>query len=529
MRNLKIIASVVFMIALLLSISIFASADPLSIAIGGAMSAYAEAAGVTISSSGFSANAFDSYWHDQSGLGEDWLDPLSDYRVYYHRNSNNTVNVYTDGAILPLSKTGIENWITTNSITSNSSATLLTSNFSFSGYPFPNVDGAYVFTEPLFTFVLPTVYAQGQTFTFGNSDLVITLVAARASTYPIHNFDTKFYWHGNLTYGSTTSFELGSVYKVFLHSKPANGNVFPKYNLTGVPSGSDLGSSLGSLGSDTSSLSYQSATIDTVVPTGKGLWMTNIPVSAFSGISDVEDGYNSDTDVKSAIISALNDYAAQNGWTTAPYFADSPDIPVPPTPTPYPTDALGTIPYDTWMQDYGSDVTDTLGLIDQDIQDFIDTIGLYGDDIVDVIDTYGQSAVEAIEDQTDVIDTYGSAAVDSLDNIDVGINAPLTGVKAKLDSLIDSIANVGENILEAVKEEILGDIAKIETSFAPVITRLRNAMSIWHYVVEWVGSIGSVFGWMMGFASNTSYYMVLPIYACIAGGIVLGVYRRFGR
>lgn len=50
---------------------------------------------------------------------------------------------------------------------------------------------------------------------------------------------------------------------------------------------------------------------------------------------------------------------------------------------------------------------------------------------------------------------------------------------------------------------------------------------IWHYVVSWVGTLGSWFTAMFNMWSCLPYAMVVPVYATLVVVIVLGVYRRF--
>lgn len=54
-----------------------------------------------------------------------------------------------------------------------------------------------------------------------------------------------------------------------------------------------------------------------------------------------------------------------------------------------------------------------------------------------------------------------------------------------------------------------------------------NLSGIWHYVVDWVGSIGSGFSLISSAWSALPYAMVIPIYASSVVVIVVGVWRRF--
>lgn len=54
-----------------------------------------------------------------------------------------------------------------------------------------------------------------------------------------------------------------------------------------------------------------------------------------------------------------------------------------------------------------------------------------------------------------------------------------------------------------------------------------NLSGIWHYVTEWVASIGAWMSMMFNVWSNLPFAMVLPVYATAVIVIVLGVYKRF--
>lgn len=509
MRNFKIIASVVLMIALLFSISIFASADPLSAAaFGGLFEASLAAGGVSISSSGLTASELDDYYSSSTNISPEWLDSLSGGTVHYKSGAKTYSSVVYDYVFVSntiaefCASEGI-GFLNDHEITASDMGNLVSSgDIGYQGELFCMKDPS---THNWKT----NTYHLGTLTNFDFTFSAYTQSIASGTKYCIDRTD--------LLTGSTSTYSRNNYPNYFNVYFEVRNNVWYLINDTQKPLRTYVDYPVTT---KNGTVDYSTLAILDFDPGDDGLGFfipSTLRPAGLTSTTDDDFVVGSDTIILD-ILDSASQASASNSIVDASWTSTIPS-----------SDTLGDTPYDTWMSDFGSEVTDTLGLIDHDIQDVNDTIGLVGEDIVDVIDTYGQSAVEAIENQTDVIDTYGQSAVDSLDNIDQGINAPLTGVKAKLDSLVDSLVDVGTNVLEAVKEEILGDIAKLETVFAGVITRLRNAMSIWHYVVEWIGSIGSVFGWIMGFASNTSYYMVLPIYACIAGGIVLGVYRRFGR
>lgn len=54
-----------------------------------------------------------------------------------------------------------------------------------------------------------------------------------------------------------------------------------------------------------------------------------------------------------------------------------------------------------------------------------------------------------------------------------------------------------------------------------------NFSGIWHYVVEWIASLGAWFTMVLTVWANLPYAITVPVYASLVILIVLGVYRRF--
>ena len=106
--------------------------------------------------------------------------------------------------------------------------------------------------------------------------------------------------------------------------------------------------------------------------------------------------------------------------------------------------------------------------------------------------------------------------------------------------ILQQIAEIPEAIRE-LADQILEDIelgpAKLfdkaldilKSLFLPLLLPIRAMMNLWHYVVEWIQSVSSPFTWIFGIMSSTSYNMVLPIYALLAGGICISIYKALGR
>lgn len=162
-------------------------------------------------------------------------------------------------------------------------------------------------------------------------------------------------------------------------------------------------------------------------------------------------------------------------------------IPVPtigePLPIPQP-EPEGTISQTPWAT-----LAEKLNRIIQLIQNIPQAIST----IPSTIESIGQDVIDAI-------DSIGDIASDIADKIE-------TGITDLFKDFIDGLRNI----------------------FTPILLRIKSALSIWHYVVEWIQSVGGVFSWIFGIASQTSYYIVLPIYASIAAAITIAIYKRFGR
>lgn len=109
-----------------------------------------------------------------------------------------------------------------------------------------------------------------------------------------------------------------------------------------------------------------------------------------------------------------------------------------------------------------------------------------------------------------------------------------------LQDILDAIQNIDQilqdlfdNILDAIEQGPVklwrSALNVLKTVFAPILATLKTFVGLWHYVVEWVGVILNPFLWFFNLMSGTSYNMVLPIYAGLAGFIVIAIYKRFGR
>lgn len=132
------------------------------------------------------------------------------------------------------------------------------------------------------------------------------------------------------------------------------------------------------------------------------------------------------------------------------------------------------------------------------------------------------------------------STIDSIRHLTESLQTMLDSIFDAIQSVIQQIAEIPEAIRE-LADKILEDIELgpsklfdkaldiLKTLFLPLLLPIRAMMNLWHYVVEWIGSITTPFTWVFGIMSGTSGNMVLPIYSLLAGGICISIYKALGR
>lgn len=132
------------------------------------------------------------------------------------------------------------------------------------------------------------------------------------------------------------------------------------------------------------------------------------------------------------------------------------------------------------------------------------------------------------------------STIDSIRHLTESLQTMLDNIIEGIRDIMQQIAEIPEAIRE-LADKILEDIelgpAKLfdkaldilKTLFLPLLIPIRAMMNLWHYVVEWIQSISTPFTWIFGIMSGTSGNMVLPIYALLAGGICISIYKALGR
>lgn len=126
----------------------------------------------------------------------------------------------------------------------------------------------------------------------------------------------------------------------------------------------------------------------------------------------------------------------------------------------------------------------------------------------------------------------------TIDNFRIATTNWLHNIHDDLQSIYDSIQDIVsgdwvDNLADTLESHAINTAKKgidaLKRIFAPILLLLKNALGIWHYVVEWIAYIGTPFAWLLGVFQSAGNGIMLPIYAAIAGAIVIAVYKRFGR
>lgn len=184
------------------------------------------------------------------------------------------------------------------------------------------------------------------------------------------------------------------------------------------------------------------------------------------------------------------------------------------------------------LLDKGNDSLDDIdigiGNANDSLNDLVDNSNTTNDSLNDLKDTT-DDILESLEGSKGILGTIS----DTLSHVHNWIKEQTNELKQGVRDIVDSIDGVLDGILTAIEE---GPVELFKTAldgikivFGDLLSRLSGILGIWHYVVEWFNSISVPFNFFRQSAGSISYFLVLPIYACIAGGIVIAVYKRFGR
>lgn len=559
-RSYKLIICVVLVATLLFSFSVAqASAEVVGLAAGaGLLGSALGSLGVELLAGGAATAATLGLWlnGDFSIIGS-----LTGVADGYIKVADNSVtidgvqyeSIFLDPSLAAELHTQAFDFVTQKAITANSSG-LLASGAGYSvGVPFYNVNGS-IRTQD---FYLP--YSYHETIYSNIGDVNFSTYSDRVDgsrgwySYAVNNpppaSGTLGYNFYNPTYLSYNSnFDYVYLYPFSSGANLLNGVLFDNEPFT---------------------FTYVSGSIDVApLPSDYG-FQAYVPSSALSGagISGgtyvIDGGVGEDTIIE--LIQLLDDLYGQNEIVDAEFTEETA-----PTP-PVPDTTIADTSYST-LHDELIDIKNHQahsGSVLENIDSGVDVIGRSVDnidqtltgidgyleqgitDIVDSVDTFGQSVVDGLSDVEDAIDTFGQSVVSELgrlrstfDTIGQSVISILQGIRTAIGTVVTTITDAVSDItdvIEGLAEQVLEDIQTapinvfstaldvIKLAFAPIIAALKACIGLWHYVVEWVQVTAPVFSTFFGLMSGTSYNMVLPIYAALAGPIVIAIYKRFGK
>ena len=161
-----------------------------------------------------------------------------------------------------------------------------------------------------------------------------------------------------------------------------------------------------------------------------------------------------------------------------------------------------------------------------------------------ILDHILQDIKDVLDDILETVEDWFDAVKDVLDDILSQITQDLSAIKSFLQNIYNSLSTIPtllQTLFNDLADKILQDIEEgpiklldklldvLRTLFFPILATLKSFLGIWHYVVEWLSNISTPFTWIIGIMAATSSVLMSPIYALIAGIIVIAVYRRFGR
>lgn len=106
----------------------------------------------------------------------------------------------------------------------------------------------------------------------------------------------------------------------------------------------------------------------------------------------------------------------------------------------------------------------------------------------------------------------------------------LNNIIQTIASIPTAISALGDRILEDIELGPIRVYQKVldlfRTIFAPVINLITAGIGIWSYVVSWLSAISLPFNFVLSIVPSG---IMIPIYASIAGWLVIAIFRRFGR
>lgn len=135
-------------------------------------------------------------------------------------------------------------------------------------------------------------------------------------------------------------------------------------------------------------------------------------------------------------------------------------------------------------------------------------------------------------DLFDVLKNIYNRIADQI-SISTAIKNLLDKIKWFFDDFFGDLGDILNNLPDVFERHVIDTIRRgltgLKNIFLPILALLRNALGIWHYVVEWYQAIFYPLNFYLSILAQGYPLITIPIYASIAGVIVIAVYRRFGR
>lgn len=492
----KIFISVILILALLFSFSFSAFANPLAPVAADLLLAGGLAALIS-GLVGLSFNGAADQIAVATGISNAPSN-ISDFAVQVINNPLGTAQVFINKAFADWLFGDILGFVDDIGLVDNDTITFYTSVGSINGIPLltPQVWSIYPLSGPWDT-------EYGSSFSWSGYGITWSYSGGRGWDFSYAGTDYHGASHGDVSY-------LGVLFKnnvwslVVKTSSTGSSTVYTFDSPTVIMQGSDL---------EVSSTIIEDAP---EISTNGGVLLT-LP-SSIPSDATLPD-----------ILEIINELFEEGETVPVEIVEEAPPEPVPPSETTIADQYYYILQQQLLDLGYSIDeVHDLIGLFKDSVEEFADLVGLDLAEIQDTIDLVGQSAIDELEEQTgylESIDTYGQSAVEELE----GVNSGILGLGDILSDILDSLGDIAQAIETALVDVFMAFINGFELAFSDLLSALKSALGIWHYVVEWLASISGVFAFFWSIASGTSYYIVLPIYACVAAAICLAVYKRFGR
>lgn len=445
---------------------------------------------------------------------------LNDYSLYYrkHAKTETTESGAIDYDYLWFSPEYAQylqseglGYIADKSINPNTAGTLVSGAGTVAGIPIFNVSGS-LRSQKYYAPTVNSSYNMGSiliepSISYFRQFRATYNGTAKTSTTSSYNAESYFYTFIQVTNGSATLNGIGKYFSGTINPAIAR---FSTYDASPF------------------SFTYTASSIDTsALPSthGLSLYIPHTYYQNSSGTDVISDSgsysITSDASTMQSLFNGINTATAENAVIDQTYEPYSEVTPTP-EPTVIPDTNLGEVPYSTFLPD-------VIGLFEGLADDFTSGVDTLGNDLTEVFnsarDTIGQKIDSLSQTLSDVADTVGR----KVDSVTSAVTSSFASLQEAIADLIAQVIDLPAALENHLITTFNNSLDALKSTLAPFFNRLKSFLGIWHYVVEWLQSISAPFTLFLRFFSGMSSIAMLPIYATIAGTIVISVYRRFGR